>query len=65
MKKLLDHYMALEEPENATLDRCCSSAASSSSARPSLAPCRHGCVLPSVVAITAGWIILNSNQKEA
>ena len=64
MKKLLDHYKSLED-----LKRNIGSVllvgsfiiigAALIGAMPSWT------VLPSIVAVTAGWIILNSNQKEA
>ena len=64
MKKLLDHYKSLED-----LKRNIGSVllvgsfiiigAAFIGAMPSWT------VLPSIVAVTAGWIILNSNQKEA
>lgn len=64
MKKLLDHYKALEDlNRNAGSLLLAGSIVTIGVAIIGAVP--SWTVLPSVVAITAGWIILNSNQKGA
>ena len=64
MKKLLDDYKALESiNRNIGSVLLVGSIVIIGAAIMGAVP--SWMVLPSVVAITAGWIILNSNQKEA
>ena len=64
MKKLLEHYKALEDlKRNIGSVLLVGSIVIISAALIGAVP--SWMVLPSVVAVTAGWIILNSNQKEA
>ena len=64
MKKLLEHYKSLEDlKRNIGSVLLVGSIVIIGAALIGAVP--SWMVLPSVVAITAGWIILNSNQEEA